>query len=33
MRDHLLHIVDKGLTGSDVRTELRAWADKHRIPV
>ncbi len=33
MREHLLHIVDKGLTGSDVRTELRAWADKHRIPV
>jgi phosphotransferase system enzyme I (PtsP) len=33
MRDHLLEIVDKGLTGSDVRTELRAWADSHRIPV
>lgn len=33
MRDHLLGIVDKGLSGSDVRTELRAWADSRRIPV
>jgi len=28
-----MQIVDKGLSGSDVRTELRAWADSHRIPV
>jgi phosphotransferase system enzyme I (PtsP) len=33
MRAHLNEIVDKGLSGSDVRTELRAWADSHRIPV
>jgi phosphotransferase system enzyme I (PtsP) len=33
MRDHLHEIVEKGLSGSDVRTELRAWVDSHRIPV
>ena len=33
MGEHLVEIVEKGLGGSDVRTELRAWADRNRIPV
>jgi phosphotransferase system enzyme I (PtsP) len=33
LRERIDGLIDHGVSGSEVRTELRAWADAHSIPV